>query len=36
MLKGEQKLDPDAQKLTTIYLRGDQCDLFTDMPPPGK
>jgi hypothetical protein len=36
MLKGEQKLDPEAQKLTAIYLRGDQRDLFTDMPPPGK
>jgi len=36
MLKGEQKLDPDAQKLTAIYLRADQRDLFTDMPPPGK
>jgi hypothetical protein len=36
MLKGEQKLDPEAQKLTAIYLRGDQRDLFTDMPPPGQ
>ena len=36
MLKGEQKLDPDAQKLTAIYLRADMRDLFTDMPPPDK
>jgi hypothetical protein len=25
-----------AQKLIAIYLRGDQRDRFTDMPPPGK
>jgi hypothetical protein len=36
MLKGQQKMDGDAQKLTAIYLRGDQRDLFTDIPPPGQ
>jgi len=35
MLKGEQKIDPAAQKLIAIYLRGDMRDLFTDIPPPG-
>jgi hypothetical protein len=36
MLKGEQKIDPAAQKLIAIYLRADMRDLFTDIPPPGK
>jgi lambda repressor-like predicted transcriptional regulator len=34
MLAGEEKLDPEAQKLVAIYLRGDPRDLFTDIPPP--
>jgi len=36
MLAGEQKLDPQAQKLVAIYMRADMRDLFTDIPPPGK
>jgi lambda repressor-like predicted transcriptional regulator len=36
MLEGEQKIDPEAQKLIAIYLRADMRDLFTDMPPPDK
>jgi len=35
MLKGEEKLDTQAQKLAAIYLRADPRDLFTDIPPPG-
>lgn len=35
MLKGEQKMDGDAQKVIAIYLRGDQRDLFTDIAPSG-
>jgi hypothetical protein len=34
MLKGEKAMDDAAQKLTSIYLRADQRDLFTDIPPP--
>jgi hypothetical protein len=36
MLKGEQKIDPEAQKLVAIYLRADMRDLFTDIPPRDK
>jgi hypothetical protein len=36
MLKGEEKIDPAAQKLIAIYLRADMRDLFTDIPPPDK
>jgi hypothetical protein len=36
MLKGEEKIDPAAQKLIAIYLRADMRDLFTDIPPPGR
>jgi hypothetical protein len=36
MLKGEQKMDADTQKLVAIYLRADPRDLFTDIPPPKK
>src|SRR5262249_8506350 len=34
MLKGEQKIDPAAQKLIAIYLPADMRDLSADMPPP--
>src|SRR5262249_7063679 len=36
MLKGDEKIDPAAQKLVAIYLRADMRDLFTDIPPPEK
>ncbi len=36
MLKGEQKMDTDSQKLVAISLRADPRDLFTDIPPPKK
>jgi hypothetical protein len=36
MLKGEQKMDTDSQKLVAIYLRADPRELFTDIPPPKK
>jgi hypothetical protein len=35
MLKGEERLDAQAQKVVALYLRADPRDVFTDMPPPG-
>ncbi|HEY4921714.1 MAG TPA: hypothetical protein VII40_16550 [Xanthobacteraceae bacterium] len=34
MLGGDKAMDDEAQKLTSIYLRTSQRDLFTDIPPP--
>jgi hypothetical protein len=33
MLKGEKPMDAESQKLTAIYLRASQRDLFTDLGP---
>jgi hypothetical protein len=36
ILKGEEKADPEQQKLISTYFRKSQRELFTDFPPEEK
>jgi hypothetical protein len=36
MLKGEERVNPGQQQLIAIFLRREQRDIFTDIPPPTK